>query len=410
MKSTVSYLFWATLLLSSCSNEELLQEYEAPVPIRFSSQCIEVFSKMQGAIHGNKLPQDAEISLFSIQHPENEPALFWSPELFNGTTGKAAANGDIIYDNTYFFPVGQQLDFFAIHPSLQESETNYSGNNEVMLSLKENTSEQSDLMYAFLMNQSKKSPVLVFQFEHLLTQLTFNLIKGTGVTITLPLTKIEIVAPQEATLDLWTGRLTPQPATTTFTLHTNTLLNEGTTPIDGQFLLLPVKASEIILTFGTGTDHVFHITTAAEPAEWEASKNYLYNITINRDITDQPAAPETPEETPSVPEELPNEPEVTPGEPEIPLEPSEPSSPGEPTVPPTNPDEPGTLPGDSIPSPNEPILPPLPPDETTPEDSIQIPEPEIPEIPEAPADTTGTGSTPETKAHTRKPIVVQLYL
>lgn len=390
MKPTVSYLFWATLLLSACSNEELLQEYEAPVPIRFSSQCLEVFSKVQGAIYGDKLPENAEISLFSIQHPTDYPAMQWSPELFNGVTGKANANGDILYDNTYYFPVGQQLDFFAIHPSLQESEMYYSGDKEVMISLKENASEQSDLMYSALLNQSKKTPVLVFQFEHLLTQITFSITKGAGVNISLPLTKIEMVAPQDATLDLWTGHLTPMSAITTFTLHTNSAINEGVTPIDGQFLLLPVKATEIILTFGTGTDHVFHITPSAEPAEWEAGRNYLYNITINRDITDTPILPETPDDSDNAP-----------------------SEPSEPSIPPGGPEEPGILPGDSIQQPTEPadpIIPPVTPDETLPADTTQLSKPEIPEIPEMPVDSTAIEENVETKACAKKQIVIHLYL
>lgn len=407
MKPTVSYLFWATLLLSACSNEELLQEYVAPVPIRFSSQCLEVFSKVQGAIYGDKLPENAEISLFSIQHPTDYPAMQWSPELFNGVTGKANANGDILYDNTYYFPVGQQLDFFAIHPSLQESETYYSGDKEVMISLKENASEQSDLMYSALLNQSKRTPVLVFQFEHLLTQITFSITKGAGAQITLPLTKIEMVAPQDATLDLWTGHLAPMSAITTFTLHTNSAIHEGVTPIDGQFLLLPVKATEIMLTFGTGTDHVFHITPSAEPAEWEAGRNYLYNITINRDITDTPVLPETPpEEKPSTPEEgLPTVPDVTPDDSD-----NAPSEPSEPTIPPVGPEEPGILPGDSIHQPTEPaepIIPPVIPDETIPADTTQLSKPEIPETP---VDSTATEENVETKACVKKQIVIHLYL
>lgn len=406
MKQTVSYLFWAILLLSSCSNEELLQEYEAPVPIRFSSQCLEVFSKVQGAIYGDKLPQDAEISLFSIQHPIDNPAMQWSPELFNGTTGKAAANGDILYDNTYFFPTGAQLDFFAIHPSLQESEIYYSGEKEVMVSLKQNASEQSDLMYSVLLNQSKKTPVLVFEFQHLLSQITFSITKGAGVNITLPLTKIEVVAPQDAMLDLWTGHLATMSAITTFTLQTNTTIHEGVTPIDGQFLLLPVKASEIILTFGTGTDHVFHITPSGEPAEWEAGTNYVYNITINRDITDIPVVPETPEEKPSTPEEeLPNVPDVTPDD-SI----NTPSEPSEPIIPPVSPEEPEILPGDSINLPTEPVIPPVAPDETTPVDTAQISDPQIPIIPEMPADTTVTEGNVETKAYAKKPVVIYLHL
>lgn len=112
MKSS-SYILLLLLLLTNCSNEEMLQEYEKAIPIHFHSHYIEVSTKTNYTAF---LVENSPISLFSIQHLENYTVTSWIPELFNNTEGITDANGDILYDNTYYFPVGDQLDFFAVHP------------------------------------------------------------------------------------------------------------------------------------------------------------------------------------------------------------------------------------------------------------------------------------------------------
>lgn len=215
--------------------------------------------------------------------------------LFNNTQGITDANGDILYDNTYYFPVGDQLDFFAVHPFISFATTgsDYDGTQYTTVTLKDNATDQYDLMYASLLNQSKKSSVLVFEFHHLLTQITINIIKNTGVTIDLPLTKVQIAAPQSATLDIWQGQLSDITGQTTYTLDTNTTLSDGDNPISGQFLLFPQKANEMILTFGNDESNVFHVALSDEPRTWEAGVNYQYDITINRNIPEI-TSPEVP--------------------------------------------------------------------------------------------------------------------
>lgn len=55
--------------------------------------------------------------------------------------------------------------------------SDYGNTQYTTVTLKDNTVDQYDLMYASLLNQSKKSSVLVFEFHHLLTQITINIIK-----------------------------------------------------------------------------------------------------------------------------------------------------------------------------------------------------------------------------------------
>ena len=120
MKKKITYFLFLLLQLISCSNEELLQEHEKASPILFTSHCIEVSTKTNHTVF---LAQNSPISLFSIQHPEDYTVNSWTPMLFNNTQGITDANGDILYDNTYYFPIGDQLDFFAVHPFI--SATNY---------------------------------------------------------------------------------------------------------------------------------------------------------------------------------------------------------------------------------------------------------------------------------------------
>lgn len=272
------------LLLDSCNNEQLLEEYERPVPIRFSSQCVEIATKTSGVIVGNILPQNTQISLFSLTHQPNVVATAWEPAPFNNTQGLADAQGDILYDNTYYFPSGQELDFFALHPTIGEISSAYTGEEEITFSLKENAAEQFDLIYASLLNQSKKSETLIFEFRHLLTQVSFQVVKNEGVTVNMPLTQIEVVAPQTGRLNIRTGVLTPITETTkNFILSTQTDINQ-TSVVAGQFLLFPSLATDFILTFGNSSDHVYHVSTTQAEEVWKPGQNYLYTITINRDI------------------------------------------------------------------------------------------------------------------------------
>lgn len=289
MKNIFLNILWILFVFFSCSNEELLEKYEQPTPIRFSSQCIDIATKTAGIISGNVLPQNTQISLFSLTHTPGIPSTSWAPSPFDNTLGVADAKGDILYDNTFYFPLGEELDFFAVHPVMTEINPGYAGEEEITFSLKQNTAEQFDLIYASLLNQSKKAQTLIFQFRHLLTQITFQFLKKEGVTVNLPLTRIEMTAPQQGTLNLRTGLLTPLADTNaTFVLDTQTDINQ-TAQVSGQFLLFPQTATDIILTFGTDANHIYHVTMAPEEGEWTAGQNYQYTITINKDILDTSA-------------------------------------------------------------------------------------------------------------------------
>lgn len=209
----------------------------------------------------------------------------WSPSPFSNTPGLADMSGDILYDNTYYFPVGEELDFFAVHPVVEEMNPAYNSEEEITFSLKKNTSEQFDLLYASLCNQTKKSQTLIFEFHHLLTQISFQILKKEGVAVDIPLTQIRITAPQTGVLNIRTGLLTPLANTnTTFVLDTETDINQ-TSRIPGQFLLFPQTATDIILTFGTDGNHVCPVSISQDAGEWVAGQNYQYTITINSDIT-----------------------------------------------------------------------------------------------------------------------------
>lgn len=298
MRLSILYIISLFLFLCSCSSEELLQEEDMQQPIRFTSQYLQLGTKVPGVITDNRLPEGAAISIFALQHPINEPLGSWSPSLFNNTPGTADSQGNILYDDTYYFPTGEQLDFFALYPSISEIGSNYYNRKTIDVELPANTADQYDLMYASLLNESKKSSPLVFEFNHLLSQITFHIVKGQNITIDLPLTKIELIAPQRAQLNLWKGNLNIYTdELTTYTLSTDTPI-ENDTPIPGQFLVFPEKATEFILTFGYDNTHVYHITPSEEPYRWEAGTNYQYNIIINKDITD-PILP--PVDVPSTP-------------------------------------------------------------------------------------------------------------
>lgn len=304
MRLSSFYIISLFLFLCSCNNEEWLQGEDMQRPIRFTSHYLQLDTKVPGIITENTWPEGSTVSIFSLQHPFNEPIGYWSPTLFNNTLGKMDSQGNILYDNTYYFPDGEQIDFFALYPSISEIGSTYSNKKTIDVQLPADAADQYDLMYASLLDQSKKSSTLIFQFNHLLTQVTFHIIQGENTIIDLPLTKIEIIAPQRAQLNLWKGHLNIySDELTTYTLSTNTPI-ENETRIPGQFLLFPEKATEFILTFGNDDSHIYHITPSEEPYYWDPGKNYQYNIVINKDITDAtlpPAdVPSTPEDNPSV--------------------------------------------------------------------------------------------------------------
>lgn len=291
MRTVTSYLIGIFSLLCSCSNEELLEKYEAPVPIRLSTQCIEVDTKTTGAISQNVLPENTQISIFSIEHPSGDAPAAWNPGIFNNTLGISDAVGDISYNNTYYFPIGNQLDFYAVHPTLNDMGVTYSGQEEIEVSLNENADAQYDLMYASLLRQSKKTEKLVFKFSHLLSQIQFTISKSGAATVSLPLTQIEITAPGRGIFNLWKGTLTPINGSETYFTLTTQLEVTDTPTIAGEFLLFPQIPNEFILTFGNDGTETYHVATSSEPSLWEAGINYQYNIVINRDIPTQTVSP-----------------------------------------------------------------------------------------------------------------------
>lgn len=113
MRTIYSYIVYIILLLqlNSCNNEGLMYEYEHSTPIKFSSSCINVSTKSQGIIENNKLPKGSNISIFSIQHPENTTINLWEPILFDNIKGISNFNGDIEYNNTYYFQIKNNLTF-----------------------------------------------------------------------------------------------------------------------------------------------------------------------------------------------------------------------------------------------------------------------------------------------------------
>ena len=389
MKLSTTPLISLLFFLCGCSNETLLQEYDMNHPIQFVTQCLQLETKAAGIISGSTLPAESTISIFSLQHPVNESLSKWAPTLFNNTLGIADSEGNILYDNLYYFPVGEQLDFFAVYPFLSEMESSYSDDALINIELQTDAQKQVDLMYASLLNQSKKETKLVFNFHHLLTQVTFNIIQGAGALIDLPLTKIEIISPQSGILNLWNGELlVDTDPLTTYALSTHKQI-ENVTPIPGCFLLFPEKASEFIFTFGENGSHIFHIAPPKEPSRWEAGKCYQYNITINKNITDQPIFPADP-----------SEPEDT-----LPTEDPTPSE--------NNTDAPNTDQADSDSSSSTDELPGNEQEPTTP-----LPEEPEETLPEAPVDSTINQTTNQTvdvetktkMSKTRKVVIIDLSL
>lgn len=292
MRTVVSYLIGIISLLCSCSNEELLEKYEAPVPIRFSTQCVEIVTKQNGAIPSSILPENTQISIFSLEHAIGEMPSTWNPGIFNNTLGTTDAVGDILYTNTYYFPIGNELDFFAVSPSLKEMGiSSYTDHEEIEISLPKEATNQYDLMYASLPKQSKKSEKLVFEFKHLLSQIQFTLTKSASATVSLPLTKIEIVASSQGLFNLWKGTLTTLDGSeTNFQLTTQLDIND-TQDVAGSLLLFPQIPTKFILTFGNSeTEEVHEVTTNGQPATWEAGINYHYTIQIDRNIPAQAAS------------------------------------------------------------------------------------------------------------------------
>ena len=65
------YILILIMSLISCDNEILLEEYESPCPIHFTTICVGLSTKATGTIYTNVLPQYSQISLYSLQHTES---------------------------------------------------------------------------------------------------------------------------------------------------------------------------------------------------------------------------------------------------------------------------------------------------------------------------------------------------
>ncbi len=199
---------------------------------------------------------------------------------------------------------GMNWTFFAIHPFISSATTgsNYDGTQYTTLTLKDNTADQYDLMYASLLNQSKKSSVLVFEFHHLLTQITINIIKNAGVTIDLPPNQSTNYRPTKCYLGYMAGPIKRHRRTNNLYFKHQHDIKRRRQSNPRPIPPVPQKANEMILTFGNDESNVFHVALSDEPQIWEAGVNYQYNITINRNIPEI-ASPEVPADNNATPNE-----------------------------------------------------------------------------------------------------------
>ena len=156
MRTIYSYIVYIILLLqlNSCNNEGLMYEYEHSTPIKFSSSCINVSTKSQGIIENNKLPKGSNISIFSIQHPENTTINLWEPILFDNIKGISNFNGDIEYNNNYDvakkYEIENEIDKELFDKLIKNKISNIIEKTRIKIPIENNLKVEIDIYYDYL--------------------------------------------------------------------------------------------------------------------------------------------------------------------------------------------------------------------------------------------------------------------
>lgn len=295
-----NYIYAVSLcfVCMGCSQATDMDEPGEAVPVQFSAASLPTSTR--AAIDGGSFAEGALVTIYGVSQATADYAESqWTATPFmNNKTATVGTEGKLIYSPIQFFQPSEKYSFFSVFKGKAEEsgvriDSPEAGKAPILtVNLQSSSLFQADVMLASAKNETKASARngMVFTFEHLLTQIRFNVAKAATYTKEAKLTKVTVNSLTEATTSIDNTTLNPIGSKSDVELvdctaspliltgDQQTLVQTGGTD-PAYAMLFPGKANAVVFTF-TVNDKDYSLTLKEDT--WGKGVIYTYDITFDK--------------------------------------------------------------------------------------------------------------------------------
>lgn len=277
-------LLAASALFVGCGNEDV-----APASVENGNNdgrvALRVNSGIQTRAAGKTWSQDDAIGIYMVNTGTQTVAESASNRLYKAQApGESSAFEAEGAGNIIYYPVdGSSVDFLLYYPQRSLTDNVYS-----IDVTNQNNLPAIDLMTAKVTGKDKTQPVIEPKFFHLLAKLKLNIKNGEGITVAdLNGLKVDITNQRtKGSYNVLKEEMTLAQGQNGEEITLNTVA-DGT---QSEAILLPTTEVDGINPIIDGRQLTFTLNATGETFKWdvpnekqfEAGKENVYNITINR--------------------------------------------------------------------------------------------------------------------------------
>ncbi|WP_321332174.1 fimbrillin family protein [uncultured Bacteroides sp.] len=258
----------ASIILSSCTNEDDHQELPTNLAISFSTT---IASNTRAT--GSTWTEGDKVGVFMIPQGGTLDAALASNKKYS-----ASATGELTYDSEdqaiYFPSDGSKVDFVTYYPYTTVA------NNQIAVNVTDQTSQESiDLMYAPTKSGFSNTTLgkVNLNFTHQLTHMVLNITKASNVSLDNFGVKL-LGTETKATFDLATGTLNVTSGNTSGIAYK--VVDKGNNQLQAEAIVLPSTKlgddAAIEFTIGSQT---FKQSLAG--SSLNSASDYSYNVNIS---------------------------------------------------------------------------------------------------------------------------------
>lgn len=298
-KKVYIYVALSCLVWTGCSRTIEPEEHDEAVPVQFSAALLSPHAR--AAIDGESFANGTTVTIYGVSHGTADYAESqWTDTPFmNAKTATVGATGELTYSPVQFFNTDEKYSFFSLFKGKSgESGVSVTAAEAakapvLTITLQTSPLSQADVMLASVKNATKVTARngMDFTFEHLLTQIRFNMAKSSTYTKESKLTKVMANSFSEATVSVGNTDLvvntvgskvdievvdcTASPLT--LTQNQQAVVQTGSTNL-AYAMLFPGEANTMTFTFTIeGKQYPLVLE-----GTWKKGVIYTYDVTFDK--------------------------------------------------------------------------------------------------------------------------------
>lgn len=281
MKYKVTFIYFLSIILCSCTEDTSSNLSGEKAPIRFSSQIVNQLST-KTIIGEINFPNNSQIGIFGWGHiigtTTNNSIR---KDLNNSLYTKTASNNEFTCDTHAHYPINPDtlLNFYAYYPYTEAA-------TAAPLSIPFDLKKQDDIMWATPVLDRDKTTAdnpVNLSFNHILSAITLKFKKADDIKEDMIIQSISMENyPSTIQLNVQTGKLNATASATPYTLIDNISkeITQNEETIVTNYLLYPIEKPVFIVQM-SGKNYRIESTKA-----FEGGKKQTYSFTIQaQDIT-----------------------------------------------------------------------------------------------------------------------------